>query len=66
QSVAVFKKLAEDARPDYRSFAENTYDYAIQHLKVIEKFGRFPHRNAALGRETTPEEAEWLAEGGGF
>lgn len=66
QSVAVFKKLAEDARPDYRSFAENTYDYAIQHLKVIEKFGRFPHRNAALGRDTTPEEADWLAEGGGF
>ena len=36
------------------------------HLKVIEKIGRFPHRNAALGRETTPEEAEWLAKGGGF
>jgi len=35
-------------------------------LKVIQDFGRFPHRNKALGRETTAEEAEWLAEGGGF
>ncbi len=35
-------------------------DYALRHLKVIERFGRFPHRNIILGRETTPEEAEFL------
>lgn len=35
-------------------------NYSIQHLKVIERFGRFPHRNKILGRETTPEEAEFL------
>ena len=66
RSVALFQELAEDARPDFRDFADNTLDYARQHLQVIEKFGRFPHRNKALGRETTPDEAEWLAEGGGF
>jgi uncharacterized protein (DUF924 family) len=34
---------------------------------VIERFGRFPHRNAALGRSTTPEEADYLAQpGAGF
>jgi len=33
---------------------------------VIDQFGRFPHRNAALGRESTADEKEWLAEGGGF
>ena len=38
--------------------------FALQHLRVIERFGRFPHRNAVLGRESTPEEAEFLTEEG--
>ena len=40
--------------------------YAHAHLDVIEKFGRFPHRNRALGRINTPEEQAWLEAGGGF
>ena len=40
--------------------------WAHSHREVIRSFGRFPHRNAALGRESTPEEREWLAAGGGF
>ena len=32
-----------------------------RHLRVIERFGRFPNRNEALGRESTPEELEFLA-----
>ena len=40
--------------------------WAAKHLAVIRRFGRFPHRNAALGRTDTPEEAEWLRAGGGF
>jgi len=39
--------------------------YAAIHLDIILKFGRFPHRNRALGRETTPAEQEFL-DGGGF
>lgn len=35
-------------------------EYARKHLAVIERFGRFPHRNEALERETTPEEEEFL------
>ncbi len=35
---------------------------ARRHCEIIERFGRFPHRNAALGRETTPEEAAFLKE----
>ncbi|PSB04461.1 DUF924 family protein [Merismopedia glauca] len=35
-------------------------DFARKHCQIIEKFGRFPHRNQILGRETTPEEAEFL------
>ncbi len=35
-------------------------DWARKHLVIIERFGRFPHRNEALGRESTPEELEFL------
>jgi uncharacterized protein (DUF924 family) len=41
--------------------------YAVRHRDVIAKFGRFPHRNALLGRESTPAELEYLAQpGAGF
>ncbi len=38
--------------------------HALAHREVIRAFGRFPTRNAALGRATTPAEARWLAAGG--
>lgn len=38
--------------------------YAQLHRDLIERFGRFPHRNAALGRESTQEEIDYLASGG--
>ena len=41
-------------------------DYAQRHRDVIARFGRFPHRNRALGRISTPEEQQWLDAGGGF
>lgn len=41
-------------------------DYATKHRDIIQKFGRFPHRNAPLGRESTPEELEFLKGGRGF
>lgn len=41
-------------------------DYARKHREVIQKFGRFPHRNASLGRTNTPAEQAWLDAGGGF
>lgn len=40
------------------------YDYAVKHWEIIRRFGRFPHRNAALGRATTPEEAAFLEQPG--
>lgn len=39
-------------------------DFAERHRAIVARFGRFPHRNAALGRETTPEEAEFLKQPG--
>lgn len=38
--------------------------YAIEHRDIIERFGRFPHRNRTLGRDTTPEEQVFLDAGG--
>ena len=43
------------------------HEYALKHLKVVEQFGRFPHRNVILGRMNTPEEEAYLAQpGAGF
>ena len=40
------------------------HDYAVRHRDIIARFGRFPHRNAALGRASTPEEIAFLKEPG--
>ena len=51
----------------FQSLGNEVYTtYAIEHLHVIERFGRFPHRNRALGRISTTEEQAWLDAGGGF
>ena len=62
RSVALFGALAEgDASYD------GVLDYAHRHRGVIARFGRFPHRNAILGRASTPDEAAYLAQpGSGF
>ncbi|MEC5079955.1 DUF924 family protein, partial [Xanthomonas oryzae pv. oryzicola] len=41
-----------------------TTGWALEHQRIIERFGRFPHRNAVLGRETTAEEQQFLDDGG--
>jgi uncharacterized protein (DUF924 family) len=47
--------------------SESGYDYAIRHRDIVARFGRFPHRNAVLGRENTEEETELLTQpGSGF
>ena len=53
-SVELFRKLAAEMG------SEDLLGYAVRHLEIIERFGRFPHRNEILGRATTPEEAEFL------
>ena len=44
----------------------STRDYAILHRDIIARFGRFPHRNATLGRESTPDELAFLADPASF
>ncbi|RZI89072.1 MAG: DUF924 family protein, partial [Variovorax sp.] len=43
---------------------DNTRRFAVLHRDIVARFGRFPHRNAVLGRVSTPEEERFLAEGG--
>lgn len=59
EAVRLFTALAHDA-PQLQSML----DYAHRHRDVIVRFRRFPHRNQSLGRESTPEEAEFLKEPG--
>ncbi len=43
---------------------ENTQEFERRHAAIIERFSRYPHRNIILGRESTPEEIEFLAQAG--
>ena len=46
---------------------DENYEWARRHWEIVRRFGRFPHRNAALGRASTPEEIEFLkTPGSGF
>ena len=44
--------------------AAQNHSFALRHYEIIARFGRFPHRNAILGRESTPEEIEFLKQPG--
>lgn len=62
ESVRLFTALAQ-AAPGF----EGPLDYALRHRDVIRRFGRFPHRNAILGRDSSPEERAYLSQpGAGF
>jgi uncharacterized protein (DUF924 family) len=65
QSVALFEQLLADAAgsPHFEVLT-NALDYARRHEAVVRRFGRFPHRNAILGRESTPEEVAFLQQPG--
>jgi len=58
ESLRQFERLATDAA------GAGTFTYAMRHYAVIERFGRFPHRNAILGRASTPEELRFLEQPG--
>lgn len=65
-SVSKFAELQNvaDAAPYLRKALAGFAAAARQHREIIARFGRFPHRNRYLGRETTPAEAAFLDEGG--
>lgn len=62
-SVAAFSRLALD-HPELDVLGAQFLPFAEQHREIIDRFGRFPHRNEILGRETTAEEQAFLDQGG--
>jgi uncharacterized protein (DUF924 family) len=56
RSVALFESFG----------AEDNAHWALHHREIVQRFGRFPHRNAILGRTSTPEEIAWLNSGSAF
>jgi uncharacterized protein (DUF924 family) len=57
RSVALFQRLANDGLPE-------PLDWAVKHREVIARFGRFPHRNRVLGRDSTAAEEAFLLQPG--
>ncbi|MEM7208738.1 MAG: DUF924 family protein [Pseudomonadota bacterium] len=63
-SIKYFAQLRDEAPAHLREDADGVLQYAVDHKKIIDEFGRYPHRNRALGRESTQEEKAYLKGGG--
>ena len=55
---------AQATRPFSQPGMEDNLRFELRHKEIIDRFGRYPHRNAILGRESTPEELAFLSEPG--
>ena len=60
----LFERLASEVAPAWRKEYTGFADYSGHHRDIIERFGRFPHRNSILGRQSTAEELEFLKQPG--
>lgn len=63
-SISQFEKIVGKAQGEEIDRLQGNVKYAIAHKDIIERFGRYPHRNAILGRESTAEEIEFLGQPG--
>lgn len=64
-SVALFKNLVDEAElsgSPWLATLKNNYTYAFRHYEIIDRFGRFPHRNRILNRESTELERVFLSQ----
>jgi uncharacterized protein (DUF924 family) len=64
ESVAAYRRLAMEAPDELKEVFNSALDYAERHRAVIQRFGRFPHRNRTLGRASTPDEVLYMKSGG--
>ncbi len=64
QCVALYQTLAAGVAPAMRETFAGYVNFAERHRDIIQRFGRFPHRNAVLWRASTPEEIEFLQQPG--
>ncbi len=62
--VQLFQELLQGVSEHLRPTFEGYVDFALRHQVIVQRFGRFPHRNAILGRESTAEELQFLKEPG--
>jgi uncharacterized protein (DUF924 family) len=62
--IELFEQIVDGANPEWEPSARVSLHFARKHLEIVERFGRFPHRNAVLGRPSTAAERAYL-EGGG-
>lgn len=63
-ALETFRRLAAiDMEESVAAIVQNAADFAVLHKEIVDRFGRFPHRNKVLGRESTDEELEFLASG---
>lgn len=62
--VALFEALLTEVPQAYKANIRNSLEFAVRHRDIIAQFGRFPHRNALLGRVASAEEVSYLEKGG--
>lgn len=65
-AVGLFSQLRDESPGPRRELIGNNLRFAQQHRDIIARFGRFPHRNAVLERDSSPEELDFVAAGDGF
>lgn len=66
KSLKYFSGLLEEYKEpeSVADVVSNSYKFAVKHYDIIKRFGRYPHRNEILGRESTPEEKKFLEQPG--
>jgi uncharacterized protein (DUF924 family) len=62
KSRKIYERLAASVSETYKETFETIAQFADLHADIIDRFGRFPHRNRLLNRENNPEEDEYLAD----
>ena len=66
ECLAAFRQLRDDMPDNLREQVEGNIAFAQEHRDIIDRFGRFPHRNVALGRQSSAEELAFLEHGSSF
>lgn len=61
-SLKLYSHLSHEAPAELKKALTGAYDFAQRHAEIIFRFGRYPHRNAVLGRRSTTEEINFLKE----
>jgi len=61
KGMSLFTAMSEEIHKDHETTYQSFLDSVDEHKKIVDQFGRYPHRNKSLGRVSTPEEIEYLS-----